>query len=178
MLYWKSFIFQGWLIYIWEIYHFKVKLATQVLSRYVAITLQESEDEEVLGTAMFCPMLNDYFDCTNVRSTTEHTRKRKEFIKLYLSCDDQRLVWTKQVFLKYLDDWKKNTLAHPGIFSPDERAKMFLSAQAYQGLQISVYAHIEAIQFLLKEGFPICVDRTLHARHTEGLFWAPESQGR
>lgn len=124
-----------------------------MLSRSVAIALQESEDEEVLGTAMFCQMLNDYFDCTNVRSTTEHTRKRNELIKPYSSCEDERLVWMKQVFLKYLDDWKKSTLARPGMFSPDERAKMFLSAQTYQGLRISVYAHIEAIQFLLKEGF-------------------------
>ncbi len=44
----------------------KVKLATQVLSRSVAIALRESDNEEVLGTAMFCQMLNDFFDCTNV----------------------------------------------------------------------------------------------------------------
>ncbi len=50
----------------------KVKLATQVLSKSVAIALEESGDEEVLGTAKFCRMMNDFFDCTNVRSTTEY----------------------------------------------------------------------------------------------------------
>ena len=46
----------------------KVKLATQVLSRSVALALQESGNNEVLGTAEFCRMMNDFFDCTNVRS--------------------------------------------------------------------------------------------------------------
>ena len=131
----------------------KVKLATQVLSRSVAIALRESDNEEVCGTAMFCQMLNDFFDCTNVRSTTEYNRKKNMMIKPYSSCDDERLTWLKEVFLKYLQDWKKSTLHRPGQFSADERGKMFLSPQTYEGLQISVYAHVEAIQFLLKEGF-------------------------
>ena len=52
----------------------KVKLATQVLSWSVAISLEESGNEEVLGTAKFCMMMNDFFDCTNVRAPTEHVR--------------------------------------------------------------------------------------------------------
>ena len=91
----------------------KVKLATQVLSRSVAIALRESDNEEVCGTAMFCQMLNDFFDCTNVRSTTEYNRKKNMMIKPY--------------FLKYLQDWKKSTLHRPGQFFADERGKMFLS---------------------------------------------------
>ena len=54
----------------------KVKLAVQVLSKSVAIALQESDREEVLGTAIFCQMMNSFFDCTNVRSKDEHSRKR------------------------------------------------------------------------------------------------------
>ena len=54
----------------------KVKLARQVLSRFVAISLEESGNEDVLGTAEFCQMMNDFFDCTNVRSLTEHVRRR------------------------------------------------------------------------------------------------------
>ena len=82
----------------------KVKLATQVLSKSVAIALEESGDEEVLGTAKFCRMMNDYFDCTNVRSTTEYVHKRNDLIKAYSSCDDPRLAWLKDVFLQYLED--------------------------------------------------------------------------
>lgn len=48
---------------------------------------------------------------------------------------------------------KESTLHRPGLFSLDERGKMFLSPHIYEGLQISVNAHVEAIQFLLKEGF-------------------------
>ena len=131
----------------------KVKLATQVLSKFVAIALEESDDEEVLGTAKFCRMMNDFFDCTNGRSTSEHVRKRNDLIKPYSSCDDPRLAWLKDVFLQYLDDWKRNTLTRPGEYSPDERGKMFLSVQTYNGLKISVNSHVEVIKFLLGQGF-------------------------
>ena len=131
----------------------KVKLATQVLSKSVAIALEESGDEEVLGTAKFCRMMNDFFYCTNVRSTSEHVRKRNDLIKPYSSCDDPRLVWLKDVFLQYLEDWKRNTLTRPGEYSPDERGKMFLSVQTYNGLKISVNFHVEVIKFLLGQGF-------------------------
>ena len=84
----------------------KVKLAVQVLSNSVAIALRESGKEEVLGTAMFCEMMNRFFDCTNVRSRTEHMRKRNDFLKPYTSCDDECFAWLTDVFLKYLQDWK------------------------------------------------------------------------
>ena len=71
----------------------KVNLATQVLSKSVAVALRESGKEEVTETAQFCEMMNSFFDITNVRSKTEHVRKRNEFIKPYRSADDERLVW-------------------------------------------------------------------------------------
>ena len=131
----------------------KVKLATQVLSRSVAIALEESGKEDVTGTAQFCRMMNDFFDCTNVRSLTEHVRKRNHFIKPYVTADDERFAWLKNVFLKYLDDWKESTMQREGEYSADDRGKMFLSLQTYRGLKISIFSHIEAIQFLLSEGF-------------------------
>ena len=50
----------------------KVNLATWLLSKSVMIALQDSGREEVLETAKFCGMMNDFFDCTNVTSLTEH----------------------------------------------------------------------------------------------------------
>ena len=132
---------------------FKVKLATQVLSKSVAIALEETKNDEVLGTAQFCRMMNDFFDCTNVRSLTEHERKRNPLIKPYSSPDDERFSWLKDVFLHYLEMWKQSTMAREGNYSADDRGKMFLSLQTYKGLKISVFSHIEAIQFLLSEGF-------------------------
>ena len=69
------------------------------------------------------------------------------------SCDDPRLVWLKDVFLQYLEDWKRNTLTRPGEYSSDERGKMFFSVQTYNGLKISVNSHVEVIKFLLGQGF-------------------------
>lgn len=40
-----------------------------------------------------------------------------------------------------------------GEYSADDRAKMFLSLETYNDLQIYVLSHIEAIQFLLSHGF-------------------------
>ena len=82
----------------------KVKLATQVLSRSVALALEESGNSEVLGTAEFCRMMNDFFDCTNVRSLREHERKRNDLIKPYTAVDDDRFGWLRDVFLKYLEN--------------------------------------------------------------------------
>jgi hypothetical protein len=59
----------------------------------------------------------------------------------------------KDVFLKFPDEWQASTRLQEGNYSPDHRGKMFLSLQTYRGLKISVHSHIEAIQFLLAEGF-------------------------
>ena len=61
----------------------KVRLAVQVLSRTVSTCLIENGDPSVLGTAMFSQMVNDFFDCSNVRSTTEHASKKNDRIKPY-----------------------------------------------------------------------------------------------
>ena len=117
------------------------------------IALQESEKEEVVETAKFCGMMNDFFDCTNVRSTTEHIRKRNPFIRPYTSSEDERFSWLLEKFIKYLDDWKESVSTRPGEFSEDSRGKMFLSLQTYEGLKISAFSHVEAIKFLLEQGF-------------------------
>ncbi|CAB4032834.1 Hypothetical predicted protein, partial [Paramuricea clavata] len=55
--------------------------------------------------------------------------------------------------MKYLESWKASTHEREGDFSDDARGKMFLSMQTYEGLKISVFSHVEAIKFLLKNGF-------------------------
>ena len=88
----------------------KVKLAVQVLSKSVAIALRETAKEDIIGTAEFCEMMNGLFDCTNVRSLTEHVRKKNAFIKPYGSVEDERLTWLKDVFLKYLESWRRQSV--------------------------------------------------------------------
>ena len=155
----------------------KVKLATQVLSRSVAIALEESGNEEVLGTAQFCRMMNDFFDCTNVRSLTEHVRRRNQFIKPYTAQDDERFVWLKDVFLKYLENWRQSTMAREGEYSTDDRGKMFISIQTYKGLKISINAHIEAIQFLLGEGFEYVLSERFMQDVLEDYFGHQRAKG-
>ena len=155
----------------------KVKLATQVLSKSVAIALEESGNEEVVRTAKFYQMMNDLFDCTNVRSITEHSRKRNHFIKLYTSCDDEHFTWLTNVFLKYLEDWKQSTLTRPGTYSLDDRGKMFISSQTYEGLKISVHSHMEAVQFLLKQGFQYVLTERFMEDMVEDYFGHQRARG-
>jgi hypothetical protein len=156
----------------------KVNLAIQILSKSVMIALQESDSEEVLETARFCGMMNNFFDCTNVRSRTEHISKRNEFIKPYTSIDDERFTWLVNVFLKYLEEWRQQTQERPGHFTPQERAKMFLSQQTYEGLKIAVYSHIEAIQFLIAQGFQYVLSERFMQDVLEDYFGHQRSQGR
>jgi hypothetical protein len=78
----------------------KVNLAAQVLSNTVATALRRhypsGETEE---TAKFCEMVNKFFDCLNVRSTTEHTRKRNESLAPYTSSEDSRFDWLQKMFV-------------------------------------------------------------------------------
>ena len=130
----------------------KVKLPVQVFTKSVAIALRETGKEDLTGTAKFCEMLNGFYDRTNVRSLIEHVRKKNAFIKPYETAEDDRLTWLKYVFLKYLESWKQSTLEREGEYTPNERQKMFLSFQTYEGVKIAVYSHIDAIRLLLSNG--------------------------
>ncbi|CAB4008060.1 Hypothetical predicted protein [Paramuricea clavata] len=97
----------------------KVKLAVQVLSRTVSTCLLESDDPSVAGTAMFCQMVNDLFDCLNDRLLKEHQLKRNDCIKPYDSPDDECLVWMKNTFLQYLEDWKESVAKRKGSYTTE-----------------------------------------------------------
>ena len=68
----------------------RVNLAAQVLSASVAAVLKKFGPPETAATAKLCEMVDGFFDCLNVRSTTEHQRKRKPFLDPYTSVDDER----------------------------------------------------------------------------------------
>ena len=139
----------------------KVKLAMQVLSQSVAITLEEAGDNDVLETAKFCRMMNSCFDCTDVRSRTEHVHKKNEFIKPYTSLNDERF----------------STLEREGNYKSDARDKMFLSQQTYEGLKISVHSHVEAIKFLLENGFEYVLSERFMQDVLEDYFGHQRAKG-
>ena len=73
----------------------------QVLSETVGNVLNSSGPEETTGTAKFCIMVDKFFDCLNVRNTTEHSTKRKQFLKPYYSIDvDAKFEWLYE-FIQY-----------------------------------------------------------------------------
>jgi hypothetical protein len=110
----------------------KVSLAAQVVSKTVSMALKRHyTTAEADETAKLCAMINDFFDCLNVRSLHEHERKRNALLAHYRSVTDSRFEWLENVFLKYLSDWLSSVQTRAGTFTPDERGKMFLSIQTY-----------------------------------------------
>ena len=108
-----------------------VRLAVQILSSSVAHVLREYGPPEAAGTSKFCELMDQFFDCMNVRNCTEH--KLKPFLKPYTSIEDERFIWLTEAFLKYLSDWKKSIDNREGSFQYSVRAGMFISHQTMKG---------------------------------------------
>jgi hypothetical protein len=157
----------------------KVNLAAQVLSNTVATALRRhypsGETEE---TAKFCEMVNKFFDCLNVRSTTEHTKKRNESLAPYTSSEDSRFDWLQKMFLSYLDEWYKRVQEREGAFTPDDRGKMFISQQTYKGMKVTVNALIGVVQFLLSEGCEFVLSERFCQDPLEEYFGHQRARGR
>jgi len=128
-----------------------VRLAAQVLSESVGNVLKEFGPPEAIATANFCLKMDKFFDCFNVRNTKEHKTKRKPFLRQYENVGDDRFLWLES-FLEYLNNWKTSIDERPD--KPDYKQKqlMFISAQTYEGILMSVNSLIECVTFLLRNG--------------------------
>lgn len=67
-------------------------IAAEVLSASMAAVLRSLGPTEAATTATSCEMVDGFFDYLNVRSTTEHQRKRKPFLAPYTDGYDNRYV--------------------------------------------------------------------------------------
>ena len=76
-----------------------VRLSAQVLSFSVSGALEKFGPPEPAGTAQYCNMFDNFFDCFNVRDK----REIKPFLKQYETIDDERFSWLMNSFLRYLD---------------------------------------------------------------------------
>lgn len=130
----------------------RVNLAVQILSASVANVLKSFGPPDTIATSKLCEMMDNFFDCLNVRNQHEHVRKRKPFLKPYSSVNDQRFAWLTNDFLGYLRNWRESVANRPGEYTNNARSKMFLSWQTYEGLKITVHSVVEATKFLLNEG--------------------------
>ena len=70
-----------------------VRLAAQVLSESVFQALNTFGPPDAIATAVYCRMFDKFFDCLNVRNTTEAITKAKPFLKPYETIDDERFAW-------------------------------------------------------------------------------------
>ena len=129
-----------------------VRLAAQVLSNTVSNVLKEFGPTDAVQTAMFCEYANKFFDCLNVRHKKGGDYSLNPFLKPYESVDDERFVWMENSFLDYLKKWKNAVDFRPGSFRLDDRSKMFISWQTYEGIKITVYSTIELTRYLLNNG--------------------------
>ena len=147
----------------------KVNLAVQVLSKSMAEALKRSMPPEVSETAQFCELMNNFFDCCNVRSINEQPRKQNQMLAPYKSCNDERFTWLTQTFIKYFTDWKQSVCDRPN-FSKDEKARMFISNQTFEGLQITVNSLVECTKFLLNAGVPYVLTERFSQDYLEEYF--------
>ena len=56
-----------------------VRLVAQVLSSSVSTALKAFGPAEASRTAKYCQMLNNFFDCVNVKNIIDCIRKRNRF---------------------------------------------------------------------------------------------------
>ena len=75
------------------------------------------------------------------------------------------------------ENWKKSTLTRQGEYSVNARGKMFLSSQTHEGLKIAVHSHIEAIHFVLGEGFQYVLSERFMQDVLEDYFGHQRSKG-
>ena len=66
----------------------------------------------------------------------------------------------------------------PGNFSTTARAKMFISWQTFEGLQITVYSIIDVVKFLLKSGVPYILTERFCQDLLEEYFGKQRQMGR
>ena len=128
-----------------------VRIAAQVLSETVANVLFTTGPADTNATAKLCLMMDQFFNCLNVRNTEEHTVKLQIFLKPYKDVNDARFAWLDK-FLEYLALWKQSTLQTQGNFHQCDHEAMFLPWQSYEGLRMTVLSLKVVVQYLLNNG--------------------------
>ena len=155
-----------------------VKYAVQVLSNTMSVALEKFSPNEAKETANYCSLLDKFFDCLNVRNLDEHIKKRKPFLKPYTDLNDERFTWLTDIFIKYFNDWKENISKRNGNFTKKDKNSMFVSQQTFEGLQITTYSVIEAVRFLLGQGFSYVLTERFCQDPAEEYFSAQRQHGR
>ena len=119
-------------VYLASYSKMRLNLATQVLSETVSKVMMTYSPPETHETSTFLSMMDKFLDCCNSRPEMS-VRKRNPFLAPYTSVKDPRFDFLKNTFLKYFANWKLSIDGREGKFTKDDKSKMFLSSQTYQG---------------------------------------------
>ena len=155
-----------------------VKLATQVLSQTTANILFSYYPKETHGSAEYCQQMNKFFDTLNVRNQSEHVKQRKCNVAPFREENDDRLDWLTNDFLNYLNTWKESVSNREGNFSAQDRKKMFLSQQTYEGLVITAKSTVGLARYLLSTGMKFVLTEKFNQDVVEEYFMRQRSLGR
>ena len=123
-------------------------------------------------------MIDQFFDCINVRSVSEHIRKRKDTVASYTTIDDEEFVWLFNVFLHYSDTWKLSIKNRGNNFLLNAQSKMFILWQTFEGFNIMANAIVELTKFLLSEGVEIVLTVSFRQGEIEEYFGNQRQLGR
>ena len=119
-------------------------------------------------------MIDNFFDCMNVRSFSEHIRKRKNKVAPHTAIDDERFGWLFHVFLNYFDTRKLSIENRGNNFSLNAQRKMFMSWQTVDGFKITANAIVEVTKLLLSEGVEFVLTERFCQDEIEKYFRLPE----
>ena len=114
-----------------------VKFPVPVLNETTAKIPETFGTTETSETAKYCHMLDQFFDCLNVRSLEKHQKKTKLFLKQYINENVKRFSWMTNQFLSCPNTWEK-------ILETGE----VISLKMLDPKCLSVYKHIMAYKSL------------------------------
>ena len=154
-----------------------VKLAAQVLSSTVSTVLQNHAPPYAHGTAVFCSMMDKFFDIMNIRNKTETTTKSKPFLKPFDSVNDDRFDWLKNTFLPYFENWLQSIENRPGEYTANAKSNMFISWQTHEGIKITCNSVIELVKYLLNHGVKYVLTERFCQDPLENYFGRQRSLG-
>ena len=123
-------------------------------------------------------MMDDFFDCLNVRSRKEHKLKRKPFLAPYTSVSDPRFDFLENEFLNYFKEWQKSIADRQGNFTANAHSKMFISRQTDEGIQLTVHSMVAVCKYLLQDGMEYVLTERFCQDPVEEYFGSQRSLGR
>ncbi|KAK3919896.1 Growth factor receptor-bound protein 14 [Frankliniella fusca] len=81
----------------------------------------------------------------------EKTEKKNADKAPFSDPNDPRFDFLENDFLGFFEEWKRDILSRPGIFTDSYRSRMIVSHQALGAIQITVKSIVSAIRYMLSE---------------------------